>query len=304
MDSSEPELVSIIMPVFNSAEYLGEAIDSILFQTHSKFELIIIYDESEDGSLEIINNYRSKDSRIKLCNGNRQGIVGALNVGIEESKGKFIARMDSDDVCDRERLEKQVHLLEHENLDVCGGHSLLMDRLGRTNGISISPLGHEACTLCLGFLVPFFHPAVMFRKSFMQDHNLRYGQSSCKAAEDYDLWVRMHEAGAIFGSVDSVVLKYRVLDDSLSRNNPSMLRDSKVLANNFFNKHYVYCLQKLAFISEFGNSSEKSLAVRFIWRSCFKKGNFLTMKNISFIGNKIFINATLSEIVRTLRYRG
>ena len=304
MDSSDSVLVSIIMPVFNSAEFLEDAIDSILFQTHSKFELIVIYDESTDGSLEMIKGYCSRDSRVKFFEGKRQGISGALNIGIDQSKGKFIARMDSDDVCDRTRLEKQVHLLEHYNLDVCGGHSLLIDKSGRTNGISISPLGHEACTLCLGFDVPFFHPTVMFKTSFVLEHNLRYGQSLYKAAEDYDLWVRMHQAGALFGNVDAVVLKYRVLGNSLSRNNPSMLSDSKALANKFFNKHYAYCLQKLASISEFGNSSEKSLAVRFIWRSCFKKGNFLTMKNFKFIGNKIFIHATLSEMVRTLRYRG
>ena len=304
MDSSGLALVSIIMPVFNSAEYLSEAIDSVLFQTHAKFELIIIYDESTDGSLEIINDYCSRDSRIILCIGDKQGISGALNIGIDQSKGKFIARMDSDDVCDSARLGKQVERLTNDNLDVCGGHSLLIDKAGRINGISVSPLNHDSCTLCLGFLVPFFHPTVMVRKSFLQNHNLMYGQSCHKTAEDYDLWVRMHGAGALFGNVDAVVLKYRVLDNSLSRNNPTMLSDSKALANTFFSKHYVSCLQKLPYISEFGNTSEKTVAVRFIWRSFFKKGNFLAIKNLKFIEKKIVIHATLSEVVRVLRYRG
>ena len=304
MDSSESALVSIIMPVFNSAEYLGEAIDSILFQTHSKFELIIIYDESEDDSLEIIDNYRSRDLRITVCNGNRQGIVGALNIGIDHSKGEFIARMDSDDVCEPLRLEKQIHFLKDNDLDICGGHSLLIDKSGRTDGISISPLNHDTCTLCLGFDVPFFHPTVMFKSSFLLEHNLRYGQSVYKAAEDFDLWIRMHRNGARFGSVDAVLLRYRVLDNSLSRNNRAMLRDSKALANEFFKKNYAFSLRQVTLISRFGNSFEKALVVRFIWRIVFKKGKLSAVKNLKFISSKIFIHATLSEIVRTFRYRG
>ena len=304
MDSSDAALVSIVMPVFNSAEYLREAIDSVLFQTHVNFELIIIYDESTDGSLELINDYCSRDSRINLFIGTKQGISAALNIGIEKSEGKFIARMDSDDVCDRARLEKQVRHLENNDLDVCGGHSLLIDQAGTISGISISPIDHKACTLCLGFYVPFFHPTVMVRAAFIKNHNLRYGQSSFKAAEDFDLWVRMHNAGALFGGVDSIVLKYRVLDNSLSRNNLAMLQDSKELANNFFKQHYLDCLSNLKYISEFGNATEKSLAVRFIWRSIFIKGNFLAMKSLKFIEKKIFIHTTLSEILRTMRYRG
>jgi glycosyltransferase involved in cell wall biosynthesis len=303
MDSSNSVLVSIIMPVFNSEEFLERAIESILFQTHSNFELIVIYDESTDGSLEIIEDYCFRDTRVKFLKGNKQGISGALNIGIEQSEGKFIARMDSDDICDRTRLEKQISLLEQENIDICGGHSLLMDASDRINGVSISPLGHQACTLGLGFDVPFFHPTVMMRSSFLIEHDLRYGQSRYKAAEDYDLWVRMHQAGALFGNVDDIVLKYRVLGDSLSRNNRLMLRDSKGLSNEFFRNNYIYCLQNIGSISEFGNSSEKSLAVRFIWHSFFKKGNVFLAKYLKFIGFKVFVYATLSEIIRTLRFR-
>jgi len=211
--------------------------------------------------------------------------------------------MDSDDICDRTRLEKQIYLLEQENIDICGGHSLLIDASDRINGISISPLGHQACTLSLGFDVPFFHPTVMMKSSFLLEHDLRYGQSFYKVAEDYDLWIRMHQAGAVFGNVDDIVLKYRVLDDSLSRNNKLMLRDSKGLSKDFFEKNYIYCLQNIASISKFGNSGEKVLAVRFIWSSVFKKGNLFLVKYLKFVGFKVCVYATLSEIIRTLRLR-
>lgn len=303
MVSPNSILVSIIMPVFNSEDFLEEAIESVLAQTHSNFQLIIVYDESTDRSLEIIKDYCSRDMRVLYFRGDGEGLSGALNIGIEKSEGKFIARMDSDDICDRRRLEKQISLLEQENIDICGGHSLLIDASDRINGVSISPLGHQACTLGLGFDVPFFHPTVMMRSSFLLEHDLRYGQSCYKAAEDYDLWVRMHQAGALFGNVDDIVLKYRVLGDSLSRNNRLMLRDSKGLSNDFFKKNYIYCLQNIRSISEFGNSSEKSLAVRFIWHSFFKKGNVFLAKYLKFIGFKVFVYATLSEMIRTLRFR-
>ena len=152
------------------------------------------------------------------------------------------------------------------------------------------------------FDVPFFHPTVMMKSSFLLEHDLRYGQSCYKAAEDYDLWIRMHQAGAVFGNVDDIVLKYRVLDDSLSRNNKLMLRDSKELSNDFFKKNNIYCLQNIASISKFGNSGEKP-AVMFIWSSVFKKGNLFLVKYLKFVGLKVCVYATLSAIIRMLRLR-
>ena len=160
LDVYHPVLISVIMPVFNAAEFLKEAIDSVLFQTYSELELLIVYDESIDNSLEIINGYCVRDARVKLLVGNGEGISGALNIGLDRSKGHFIARMDADDICDYQRFQRQVHFLETGALDICGGHSLLMDKSGKTNGIAISPLSHKTCTLCMCFDVPFFHPTV------------------------------------------------------------------------------------------------------------------------------------------------
>jgi len=301
MKSPNSTLVSVIMPVFNSESFLAEAIESVLVQTHSNFELIIVYDESTDKSLEIIKGYCSSDNRILYFRGDGEGLSAALNIGLQKSEGKFIARMDSDDICDPTRLENQVYLLEQENIDICGGHSLLIDASDRINGMSVSPIGHQACTLCLIFDVPFFHSTVMVRSSFLLEHNLRYGQSCYQTSEDYDLWMRMHQVGAVFGNVNDIVLKYRVLDDSISRNNKLMLRESKLLSNDFFEKNYKYLLQNIASISEFGNSGEKALVVRFIWSSIFKKGNLFLLKYLKFVGLKVFMYATISEIVRTLR---
>ena len=292
------------MPVYNSADFLNEAIESIFSQSYSNFELNIVYDQSSDNSLEIINQYVQQDQRLNLFEGKGEGISSALNIGIENSKGKYIARMDADDICDTSRLENQVRFLENFKLDICGGHCILIDELGRVNGLSISPLDQVGCTLSLGFEVPFFHPSVVYRRNFLLENNLRYGQSIYKAAEDYDLWVRMHDAGARFGNVDAIVLKYRVLDNSLSRNNKPMLKASKVLANKFFNTHYKDCIKKLESIAKAGNLAEQSLVIRFILRSFIKRGNFSTLRYLKYMGKKTIFLTTLSEIVRTIRFKG
>ena len=117
---SKLPLISIVMPVYNAESFLESAIFSILNQTHSNFEFIIIDDKSTDDSLMIIKKFQKKDSRIKLLNGDGKNLVKALNKGIMKSKGKYIARMDSDDISLPKRLESQVKYIEKYNLDICG----------------------------------------------------------------------------------------------------------------------------------------------------------------------------------------
>ena len=92
-------LISVILPAFNSAPYLAQAIESILTQTISDFELLIIYDESSDHTLDIIREYTRKDQRVQCLMGQKARLVGALNQGIATSKGQFIARMDAINMC-------------------------------------------------------------------------------------------------------------------------------------------------------------------------------------------------------------
>jgi len=101
----EPPYVSVIMPVLNSRHYLAESITSILNQNYQNFELIIIDDNSNDGSIEVINEYKQENARITLIvNMERVGIANSLTKGISIAKGEYIARMDADDVCARNRL--------------------------------------------------------------------------------------------------------------------------------------------------------------------------------------------------------
>ena len=133
-------LISVVMPVYNSAPFLAEAIESILSQTLRDFELLIVYDNSNDSSLEIIRNYQQVDNRIKIIYGINNGLIGALNQGMEAAQGKFVARMDSDDISLPLRFEKQVQLMESVGGDICGCHFLIINDIGKLVDAKLVPL--------------------------------------------------------------------------------------------------------------------------------------------------------------------
>lgn len=291
-------LISVILPVYNGAPYLDEAIVSILKQTHDNFELIVINDGSTDESLVILEKYAVQDSRIIIINRHNKGLVYSLNEGILKAKGKYIARMDADDVSDISRLESQIEHIEKYNLDICGGHYLLIDDEGRINGLNVVPTSHKMCTLSLLFKVPFAHPSVMIRKRFLDENSLEYGQSAYKIAEDLDLWLRMQKCGARFGNVDSVVLKYRILSESLSKvNNAPILKETKAMLRQFYKDNH----RKIALIIKNPpsalNAEEKSLLVRYIYND-MKRLNFSNFRLMRRIDKKVILNSVLSEMMR------
>ncbi|WP_244834814.1 glycosyltransferase family 2 protein [Clostridium sp. BJN0001] len=108
--------VSVIMPVFNAEKYLEESIKSVLNQTYKNFEFIIINDGSTDSSLSIINKFKSMDNRIRVIDQKNNGIVYSLNKGISTAKGKYIARMDADDISLPNRIKNQVKYMETNQL--------------------------------------------------------------------------------------------------------------------------------------------------------------------------------------------
>jgi len=125
-------IVSVILPIFNAEKYLSVCIESVLNQTFQDFELILINDGSTDGSSVIIKKYEQLDKRVKVFNNDHNlGIIDTLNVGLRLAKGKYIARMDSDDICVEDRLKYQVDYLdEHEYIFLIGGSFYLIDENG------------------------------------------------------------------------------------------------------------------------------------------------------------------------------
>lgn len=198
------------MSVYNADKYLQEAVDSVLNQTYQDFEFIIINDCSKDKSAEILRNYEKIHKKIILIdNVDNLGLTRNLNLALTIAKGKYIARMDADDVCEPTRFEKQrAYLKKHKNVDIIGSFSTNINQDGEITGNRTVPVTHNDIMLLLPKLCPMTHPTVMFRKSSLKklcNYNIKYNTS-----QDYDMWFRAASAGLKFHNLPEYLLKYRM----------------------------------------------------------------------------------------------
>lgn len=195
--------VSIIMPVYNAGDFLRPAIESILAQTLSAFELIIINDGSVDESESIIQSF--SDQRI-LCihHENNKGLVAALNTGLAAASGKYIARMDQDDIALPGRMMMQYEFMEQHSKCVLLGTQVQV--LGGTKVSNMYCNSDELKTSLL-FGTSFAHPTVMIRTSALIEYGLTY-EEQYQHAEDYGLWTRLSHHGDIH-NIKQVGLYYR-----------------------------------------------------------------------------------------------
>jgi glycosyltransferase involved in cell wall biosynthesis len=197
------------MPVYNGAASMGAAIKSILSQTLSDFELIIVNDGSTDGSYEVARSFT--DLRIRLINlPLNQGLIRALNTGISEARGEFLARMDHDDIAHPTRLEQQVSGLTRQDSVICG---TAIQPFGAIEGRPISfPLSDIGIRAALPVVSPFAHPSVTMRTEVCR----RLGYSlNAKHCEDYDLWWRISAEGKMM-NLPQTLLDYRHHEGQIS----------------------------------------------------------------------------------------
>ncbi|MDQ0195335.1 glycosyltransferase family 2 protein [Paenibacillus wynnii] len=201
--------ISVLMPVYNVANYIEESICSILTQTYWDFELLIIDDGSTDGTLDIIRKFN--DRRIKLIiHSINLGIIESLNQGIDLATGEYIARMDGDDIALPQRFERQVAFMDaHQHCGVCGSQ---VRYLGR-NEITNKPLNHEEIKCWQLFHCTLVHPSVMIRRSVLINHGIRY--LYYYYAEDYEIWNRLAEVTQII-NLPEVLLVYRLHPQQVS----------------------------------------------------------------------------------------
>ena len=183
--------ISVLMPVYNAEKYLAEAIQSILDQSYRNFELLIIEDGSTDCSAKIAAEFERCDARIRLIRqSENQGLVTALNLGLDLAQGEYIARMDADDISLPERLEKQVEYMQaHPEIGVLGGKIQYMNEDGQLATIPLTFYGDINIRWNLLFTNPFSHPAVMMRKAIIERYRLRYDPRATHV-EDYEFWGR------------------------------------------------------------------------------------------------------------------
>jgi len=229
--------ISVIMPVYNAEKYLQESLESILKQSFQDFELIIINDGSKDNSLNIINIYSENpeyQNKIKIINQKNTGVIQALNNGIKIAKGKYIARMDADDIAIFNRFEKQIEVLEKENQEkiaICGSLAIIINE----NGKEISEMNYPKTNWFKNKLYiirrnPFIHPSVIIRKDILEkvSHNNNYYKKNYKYVEDYELWTRIiFKYKAI--NLPEYLLKYRVHTQQETRKYNLQMRINGIL---------------------------------------------------------------------------
>lgn len=189
-------LISVIVPVYNSEKTLDRCLNSILNQTFSDFEIIIVNDGSFDNSIKVIQKFVEKDSRIKLINQVNKGLGAARNIGIKNAKGKYIACVDSDDYIDFEMLEKMYNSIELQKSDmaICQADNVLFEKgkFVKSLGAYIIPIsenlisGQEAVKLQINYIIPILFNSVCFKlvkRSFFTEDNIWFPEGH-RYAED------------------------------------------------------------------------------------------------------------------------
>ena len=231
-----PPLVSVIMSVYNGEKYLVQAIDSILNQTYQNFEFIIIDDCSTDNSSHILQEYAQKDSRIKIIKKEKnigiKGFIENLNLGISIAKGKYIARMDADDISLPERFQKQVDFLENNpEITLVGAQLNLINEQNKITGEAIAALQHRDIVKRITSQIQLFHPVIMFRK----DQNIQYREKFLYC-EDYDLYLNLITQGKKLANINEKLLHYRILESSISRKGDNFVKKLMVEKALYFYK--------------------------------------------------------------------
>ena len=206
-----PPLLSVIMPAYRSAATIGGAIDSILRQTFFDFELLVIYDESPDDTVAILREYAARDQRIRLIHnqlppGAWRKMVSAMNLGMTNARGQFLARMDADDIAVPNRFAMQLDFLaRNPDVDLCGTWVVLFDEAAREIGRLTPACGAERIRILSYYAAPLIHPTWMMRRELFE----QLGGYRDMTAEDYDFLLRALDAGFGLDNCPEFGLFYR-----------------------------------------------------------------------------------------------
>ncbi len=204
-------MISVLMPVYNAENYVAQAIDSILQQTYCNFEFIIVDDCSTDGSYQILQDYAEIEPRIKLFrNEQNKKLSKTLNFGISQAIGKYVLRMDADDISLPDRFAKQVVFMEsHPEVDICGGLAYVFGDCapGTLMKVQVNPELIKAYTYFVD--CNLIHPTVALRRNTFARLGLSYNEDENCLAEDYELWLQALSKGCVLNNLATPLIQYR-----------------------------------------------------------------------------------------------
>lgn len=212
--SPEPK-ISVVMAVCHNDDFLELAISSILRQSFTDYEFLIICDDPSNRTKEIFNYYENVDSRIKIFYGTGTGLVDALNIGCRSAKGKYIARMDADDISVPDRFEKQIAFLENNSgIGVCGSWMEVIDKSGKNVKTRMPPSLPKVIHFALMFNCCIAQPTVIMRRDIVK--KVGFYREAAFYIEDYDLWARLCCITQI-ANIPEFLIKYRYHGDNISK---------------------------------------------------------------------------------------
>lgn len=255
-------MVSVVMSVYNGEKYLNEAIRSILNQAFQDFEFIIVDDGSKDRSSEIIRSFN--DPRILIISHENRGLSASLNAGIRVASGKYIARMDADDISSPHRLDLQFHYMEgHPECVLLGGAIEYIDAEGAKLYTRSFPTDDARLKGGLPLSVQIVHPASMYRRADFLG-TIGYREDVKKHIEDILLWNEFSKLGR-FANLSDVVLKYRISPSSISGHNRfDVMRRNRIVLKLV--AHEDFTPKDAHFLENLGKESQSEKMARYYSR--------------------------------------
>lgn len=233
--------VSVLIPLYNSAKTVEATLASIFRQSFNDFEIVAVDDGSADDTISILRKAAKADSRLRLIEAGHGGIIKALNTGLSQCRGEFIARMDGDDICHPERLRLQAEFMsENPDVSVCSSLVRLFPRNDTGEGFLKyeewlnSTVTHEEIAREIFIESPIVHPSVMLRTTELRELG---GYREYGWPEDYDLWLRYFTAGKRFAKVPETLTFWRTHPGKLT------FTDSRYSLENFI-RAKAHCLAK------------------------------------------------------------
>ncbi len=205
-------IITVLMPVFNAGAFVKTSIESVLEQTFGNFELLIIDDGSNDKTEAIVGLFQ--DERIRFIQNEKNlGVARTLNHGLRLARGKYIARMDADDICYPERLKKQFDFMEENpNIGISGTWVRYFG--DQPPVVERCPAGPNLIKAFMLFGNPLFHPSVIMRKEYLERNNLRYDPCYDRS-EDFELWLRASESFDL-DNIELPLLRFRCHESSIT----------------------------------------------------------------------------------------
>lgn len=286
--------VSVVMSVYKEPlEWITQSIDSILNQTYSNFQFLIINDNPFDIKLrDFLNQYQTIDSRIIVINNKENiGLTKSLNIGLKQSEGKYIARMDADDISLPIRFEKQVAYMEsHPDVIVCGTNIKLIGDYVR---LYINTIFENDIDIRgqMFYNSGFAHPTVFIRNSILLSNSIYYDENF-RTAQDYKLWYDMSSYGK-FANIKEPMLKYRISKQQVtSKQSPNQQSNRKIVSNLF--KHQ-WLEKHLKDLMNPMNTSDLNNKILYQYYQRSEAYDNTGLKNILPIITSKYLNITMKE---------